>query len=418
MAIEDAAHNPLPSGTQGQMLGYTEPPAPEEVLTLRIYRFLIEQIRVEDAKAEGAFFVKRFLEGPQAIWADTQGRIFSIRDLWDISRIDDAHLQYLKNIVGWTPNLNTITDRLDADKLRKLIATSIPLWKQRGTDDALQNVITLVTGARTRVWDWFTFRWVLDETEMGEEHQGRDPWIIDLPGFPNVDEYRSNLRVVDDGTLDTVLIEELVKLMRAAGERWEISFIDFLDRFLIDGDDTQWFESGMDVPVVEGGLAKLSNSSVGEYSLVSLERASEWTNYVVYVRMRGAATQQQDVFGVLFYWDSNQDYYAAQLDMAMNAVWLIKVTGGVWNIIALQMYQHGVLTSNVFYGIRVQVSDEGATNRIKVYVDSDLIIDATDSDHSSGSIGFFHTADVSDVEVDEVEMFQLPMNTSTIDINS
>lgn len=417
MAIEDVAHNPLPLGTQGQMLGYTEPPAPEEVLTLRIYRFLIEQIRIEDAKSEGALFVKRFLEGPQSLWSDTQARIFSIKDLWDVSRIHDDHLQYLKNIVGWTPALDTITDRLDPDKLRKLIATSIPLWKQRGTEDALQSVITLVTGARTRIWNWFDFRWVLDETVMSEDHQGRDPWIIDLPGPPDVNEYTSNIRVVNDGTLDTILVEELVKLMRASGERWEISFIDFLDRFSITGDDTQWFESGLDVPVVEDGVAKLSDSLSQESAVVSLERALDWTNYVVYARIRstcpGAAT-----YSVLFYWLDSDNYYTLEVSTTANTLELRKVVSGSPTVLISAPYTHGILADNVFYGIRIQVADEGATNRIKVYVDADLVIDTTDSSLDRGSVGFGHSVGASGTELDEIELFQLPLNTSLIDINS
>lgn len=416
MSITDLSGNALPNGTMGQMLGFVEPPSPEEVLTLRIYRFLIDQIRIEDAKPEGALFVKRFLEGPQQVWSDIQDKIFGIKDLWDVSKIKDEHLQYLKNIVGWTSDLSSITDRLDADKLRKLISTSIPLWKQRGTDDAMQNVITLVTGARTRVWDWFDFRWVLDETEMGEEHEGRDPWIIDLPGVAS-DEYRSNLRVVDDGSLDHTLVVELVKLMRASGERWEVSFIDFLDRFGIDGDDTQWFESGLDVPLVASGLAQLSDNTSSEMAVVSLARALDWSHYALYARLRATSSVAGNTFGVVFYWTDSTNYYFASLDVANNTVTLKKNVGGSISTIASSTFYPGTLTSDVYYGIRVQATDEGATNRIKVYVDNDEIINTTDADLSGGSIGFFHDAGVDDTELDEIELSQIPLTTTTVDIN-
>lgn len=421
MAIQDLAGNPLPNGTQGQMLGFAEPVAAEEALTLRIYRFIIDQIRVEDAKPAGALFVKRFLEGPQEIWADTQARIFSIKDLWNINKIADEHLQFLKNIVGWTGNLETVTDRLDSDTLRKLIAASIPLWKERGTEDALQNVIELVTGARTRVWNWFDFRWVLDETEMGEEHEGRDPWIIDLPGPPANDEYRSNLRVVDDGNLDRTLVLELVKLMRAVSERWEISYIDFLDRFIIDGDDTQWFEvpTGFTLPTVEDGVAKLT-AAADEYAVISLQRAFLWENYVSYWRIRGDSTLVTGTFGGMFYVTDVDNHYQALLNTVNNTVSLVKTVAGVPSTVASVDYfalTGGPIAPDTWYGLRVQITEEGATNRIKVFVDANEVINTTDSSHIRGSAGFAHSADAVDVELDEVELFQIPLDTVSIEIN-
>lgn len=419
MAIQDSAGNAMPIGTQGKMLGYAAPAASEEALTLDMYNFLIEGIRIEDAKPEGALFVKRFLEGPQAVWKQTQASLFSIKDLWDLTKIPDGFLKYLKNILGWTGKLEAITDLLDAKTLRKLLGTSAALWKQRGTEDSLQDVLELTTGARTRVWNWFDFRWVLDETETSEEHQGRDPWIIDLPGAPNYDEYRSNVRIVDDGTLNREVVERLVKLMRAAGERWEVSYIDFMDRFIIDGDDTQWFESGFDVPTVEGGLAKLSDNTATETAVVSLARAYDWTNYAFYARLRATPAAGGDTFGLVFYWTDDDNHYAVVLDCDSNTVTLTKNVAGVPTTITTASYDaFGQIFPGVFYAYRIEVSAEGATNRIKVYVDSNEVINTTDNALSKGSVGFFHIAGVSDTELDEIELFQLPLDTTLIDINS
>lgn len=421
MSIQDIAGNPLPNGTVGQMIGFAEPVAAEEELTLRIYRFLIEQIRIEDAKPAGALFVKRFLEGPQQIWADTQARIFSIKDLWNISKIEDDHLQFLKNIVGWTSDLDSITDRLEPNVLRKLIAASIPLWKERGTEEALQNVVELITGARTRVWNWFDFRWVLDETESGVEHEGRDPWIINLPGPPTLDEYYSNLRVVDDGILDRTLVEELVKLMRPTSERWEISYITFLDRFIIDGDDTQWFElpTGVALPTVLNGVASLTDG-VFEHAVVTLPRALDWTNYVAYWRIKGTSAMSTDAFGGVFYWTDAGNNYLVMLETVTNVVSLVKVVGGFPTQIAAVDYfalTGGPIAPGTLHGLRAQVLAEGATNRIKIYVDANEVINVTDAAHSKGSAGFFHSVGNTGVELDELELFQVPLDTTLIDIN-
>lgn len=418
MAIQDIAGNPFASGSTAQMLGYTEPVASEELLALEMYRFLIDEIRIEDSK-NGHLFVKRYMEGFQEVWRTTQAKIFAIKDLWDLENIPDAFLTYLKNILGWTGKLEEITNLLDAPTLRKLLGTSAALWKQRGAEDTLQDVLELTTGSRTRVWNWFDFRWVLDETETSEEHQGRDSWIINLPGAPDYDEYKSNLRIVDDGSLDHDVVEKLTKLMRASGERWEISYIDFLDRFIIDGDDTQWFESGEDVPTVDSGVATLADDTTSEKAVVSLDRAYLWSDYAAYFRLRATPDASGDKFGVLFYWTDNQNYYAVEVDLLANSLALVKYVSGTPTTIVTASYAaFGFLYPAVYYAYRIEVTDEGATNRIKVYVDGNEVINTTDSSLTQGSVGFFHAVDVAATELDEVELFQFPLETTLIDVNN
>ena len=65
------------------VLGWKEEINVEEALKLDIYLFIIESIRIEDQN-QGAFFLKRFLQGPQEIWNKTQESIFSLKNLWDI----------------------------------------------------------------------------------------------------------------------------------------------------------------------------------------------------------------------------------------------------------------------------------------------------------------------------------------------
>lgn len=422
MAIQDLASNPVQAGTTGQMLGFVEPPVPSEVLPLRMYRFIVESIRIEDER-RGALFLKRFLDGPQFIWADTQARIFAIKDLWDLTKIEDEFLPFLKNIVGWTSDLSDITDALDSVQLRKLIGTSIPLWRERGPEDTIIDVIQLVTAAKARIWNWFDFRWVLDETEISEEHEGRDPWIIDLPGPPASDEYRSNLRVVDDGTLDHELVVNLVKLMRASGERIDISFITFLDLFSIVGDDILFdqSETGTILPIIEDGVAKLDG--VGEQKAVVDDEvradSPDWKDYVTYWRVRGkgTATGSGGEFGGMFYWTDESNYTRAVITPFDNRVRLIQVTGGTPSTLAnIDFTPFGRLYDDTFYGIRVEVVNGG---RLVVFVDSIEIINiTTPGTPTKGRLGLYAGADTDDVEFDEIEMFQVPLSTELVDINS
>lgn len=414
MSISDIAGNPLPAAQGGQVIGFIEPPAPGEVLPLKAYRFLIQPIRDADL-TDGSLFLKRFLDGYQQVWVDTQAAIFGIEDLWSVTKIANQYLPFLKNIVGWTSELKYITDQLDAPTLRRLIAASIPLWKSRGPEDALINILRLVTTARLRLWNWFQFRWITDETGLGEEHEGTDPWMISLPGEADKDEYWSNLRIVDDGTLNRTLVEDLAKLMRAGGERIEISYIDFLDLFQTDDDNNQWLALDGNRGTVSGGNLALTDSTKRERIITQLAASLQWTNYVATWRIKGT-TQ----FGGNFYATDASNYYAAYVDVATNKVQLSKVVTGTISPLANYDFSvDGVLYANVWYALRVHVGPDTGGTRIRVYLDAVLMIDYLDtsSPFTVGALGFFHLTGGT-AEMDDVEMFQLPLDETLIDVNS
>jgi len=416
MAITDLAGNSLAPGTTGQMLGYTEINA-EEILTLDAYRFLIKPIRDQDLQ-HGDLFVQRFFSGVQSVWETIQTKIFQVKDLWSITKIPDAFLVYLKYIVGWTddPYLKRITDALDSDTLRRLIAASIPFWKLRGPEDTIVDLLQLVTGQRVRIWNWFDFRWVSDETQLGEDHQGRDAWIIALPSEGDAEQW-FNVRIVDPGDLDRELVINLVKLCRPLGEKVEVSYIGFLDRFLVENDWNQWrLETGTAITVT-GGAMQLGDSSLAELALIDGTTPAAWANYVVYARIRGGdATTAGRGVGLAFYATDASNAYRAYFDIAAATLTLDKLVGGAPTTIATYTFG-AILTVNQWFGLRIHVEAESSTNRIKVYVDGEERINVTDAAHTSGTVGLFHLANTT-IEVDEVEVFETPLETETVDINS
>jgi len=72
---------------------------------------------------------------------------------------------------------------------------------------------------------------------------------------------------------------------------------------------------------------------------------------------------------------------------------------------------------DVFYAIRVEVVPEGASTRIRVFIDASPRINYLDSDHAQGTIGVGHYSN-SHIEVDGIEMFLNPMQSDFIDINT
>lgn len=418
--IQDLAYNQLTTGSTAQFLGY-EVVVEAEILDLEMYRFLTNSIRLEDL--QNGLFLKRFLQGFQGVWKTTQESIFSLKDLWDCLNIPDRLLLYMKNMVGWTDELSDITDDLDHDTLRKLISISIAFWKDRGVESTTISILELLTQAPCRIWNWFDFRWVLDETHFGEEHQGRDPHIIEIPGAGN-SEYHSNLRIVDDGYLNRSLVESVVALTRPVGERITINYLKFLDRFSYDaGNWTDSYAMGLieDVLVYEDGLGKMIDDTSYGVTRLNWPTSYQWNNYVTYARIKGTGAE----FGIGVYLthvtpfvDYSYDGYAATILPSSNQIKLSRTSGGA--LIPLDTVSYspwGILQENTWYGLRLHAYNYGGVTQLKVYVDNELIAQGTSSVFTQGSINIIHLPG-STFQVDEVEVFGIPANTKYIDINS
>lgn len=147
-----------------------------------MFLFLHKPIRDLDAK-EGGNFVERFLTGPQFVFEETEGKIEEINTILDPARTRADLLQYLKDHVGFTKELNNITNDLGENDLRKLISLAVALWKQKGTEPGYINIVRLFTGKSARVFNYFDFRWIIGETQFGESQLGDDPFLISGPGI-------------------------------------------------------------------------------------------------------------------------------------------------------------------------------------------------------------------------------------------
>jgi len=342
----------------------------------QIYNFLIEEIRKLDQQ-EGHRFVERYLIGPQTIWETNSEILQTIPNIWSITECPNRLLQYLKNIVGWTSDLDYITDELDYDTLRRLISVSVRLWKDRGPEDTINDIIYFTFDSRNRIWNWFDFRWVLDETQLGEDHQGLDPWIIDLPdptisGAENV----SNLRVVEPES--KIALEGIVELMRALNEVIEITYLKFLDQFLIEGDLTQWQDPTTYNLHVEDGVLKVGDSSSTLELAWANQLDTSWINQVVYFRVRfwsngGSPTVTITPYG----WYSAPFIFGYTI--SYNFTGLITVYGP-YGLIGSFTY---TLNEGIWYGFRFDISLQEGSVIFKVYIDGNLEYTAIDGSIST-----------------------------------
>jgi phage tail-like protein len=419
--IQDLAGN-LFITASSPMIGFIpESATVARELQLRIYNFLIEGIREED-QTNGAKFVERFLGGPQGVWNGIDATTRSLPDMWSVTKCADRFLPYLKWIVGWTSKLDYITDDMDSATLRRLIATSVPFWKIRGTEDALAEILQLTTAKRVRIWNWFDLRYISDETALGEENTGYDPWMIDLPGSPNFAERQMNVRIVDDGTLNRRLVRNLVRLTRPSGERITISYLGFLDLFTTDDDTSQWAERiGTVTPVVSNGEMMVSHANA---VYANPAAASSWQNYTVSARLRGETLVME------VYRTGDGDNYLVYIAPESSTIVLYSFVAGSPIVLAevatylsvVDFPSTGVgaggwfLRSDLFYMVRVSLVPEAGATRITVFLDGNLVISVLDAGHTKGTVGFPGLFSSTTMEVSEVEMFFNPLETDFIDI--
>jgi len=348
-----------------------------------------------------------------------------VKDLWSVTECPDEYLTYLKRIVGWTPEIEKIISGLTDAALRRLISISVPLWKSRTTEEAIVDVLNVLVPGRSRIWNWFDLRWVLDETIFAEEHQGRDPWLL---SFPDGDqEYWSNVRVVDPGVSNRTLLKDILNLMRPVGERYEIIYLKFLDLFTIDDDWSQWDVLSGKPPTVVGGSVVLENdyTNYDQEVIANVSGSESWTSYVLSGRMRGRASSAGKGYGLEVYagkyellgvlYDAS---YLAWISVADNKLYLSrKVNSSLTPLDSFDFDSIGyVLRDNIWYGLRVQILPEGGTNRIKIYFDGVLRIDDTDTVLSQGSVGVYRSLDIK-ADCDEVEVMGLPVEKDTVEIN-
>jgi phage tail-like protein len=177
MAISDLLNNPIDASSAS----FSAVGAPD-VFPHDIYSFVIESIRQCDRDA-GDQFLLRYLETFQSEFEDTYERIQSLRNLFDPEVCPAEALPYLKWIVGFTSRLDFLTGGLGEDELRLLISIGARTWKLKGTDAGVAYAIGAVTTYPVRILNWFFFRTLIDEVEVGRAELDVDAWLIDQPGM-------------------------------------------------------------------------------------------------------------------------------------------------------------------------------------------------------------------------------------------
>lgn len=221
----------------------------EPIFKQEIFKFLHKPIRDADKKTT---LVERFLQGPQSVWDDTlTPKREALIELTDPTKCPTEALQYLKPIVGFTSELNNITDNLSENDLRKLILLAIPLWKQKGLEVGYSNILRLLIGVTSRIHNWFKFRKLIGVAALGDELLEDDEWFISLVGISSKVQTNNivGLWSFENNVKDTSINKNNGELVG------EFSFSPF----------TALSASNYSINL-DGGFFRITNSSVYDFS--------------------------------------------------------------------------------------------------------------------------------------------------------
>lgn len=144
-----------------------------------IYKFIHRPLRTED-QLSGRQFLERYIFAFQRQFEQVIDKINKLPQLYDPALTPQPRL--LKDIVGFTSELDKITNDISDADLRKLISLAVALWKEKGLEVGYKDIIRLFTGKNSRVFNWFDFRYIVGEQGLAQEELGEDSWFISVPG--------------------------------------------------------------------------------------------------------------------------------------------------------------------------------------------------------------------------------------------
>lgn len=387
-----------------------EPEDPEfvEPGVPNLYAMLIKPIRDAD-KRDGGELLRRFLRRGSKLFKRRLDMIRSLATLDSPAAVRADLLQYQKNTVGFTSDLDHITAGIDTNSLRRLVSLAVPLWNKRGTSEGLVEWIRLLTGRAVQITDWFAFRWLLDENGTGL--QDADTWLIGGELTP-LDEFTSHLRVMDRGTLDRQLLLQLVGLSRLLSERIEIAIVDFLDLF----EENRGLWSNIDGPpgYIASGRFMLPPGAVEEASVVITDDAGQVVDSSLY----GAQHTSQHIFQLGAAGDAHVVTWAYREG---RPALVVTVTAGSLSIGWTGSSPIGTLPVAVFsgldYRLRIDHDYEGGSLQVKVYLDEARVVWITPSVGSAPTGTFRLSAPGSNTgttQVDQVELFRHPLRFAEV----
>jgi phage tail-like protein len=385
-----------------------------------VFRFLIKPHR--DADKDG--LLERYLGGVQERFEATHGNIDEIKDLFNVDTIPNKYLTYLKWIVGWTSELDYITDDLTSDELRKLIGLSIPMWKQKGTPAGIRAMLRLLTGQDVILRDWFHYRWIQGVSALQQAQLEADSYVVG-DAFGDRDEYLSFWYVTNELGIQKQLIHDVMELNRPQLETMDIVYAVVAEDFNQGRD--KWIWSQFDVA---GGFVA---DTVDIEMLTSFNRMRFIEDAMVFAnvgdyeneldKLVSAVIQFQDASGGEFWFMvetvDEENYTYVKVTQDDGGLDIRSVEAGVDTSVASGTWEGGFFSDGTRFTIGILCHRfEAGAKLVRVFVDSVAQFDGETNrwdltDGRSGRLGLYNPT-ANDVLLDNILISRINPHVDTV----
>jgi len=371
----------------------------------KMFLMLIESLRRQDVNTN---FLERFLQGPQLVFNRILDDISGFRLITDYRLTPDQVVEHLLWQVGFTKELAYITNELSTEDQRKLIGSAVRMWKQRYLEAGIENMVRFLTGRTVIINTWFDLRWVLGEDGFTIEPGRFTPYLMSALDDAELDEFATEIRIMDEGQLNRFLVESLIVLNRPSSERFRIIYEDFIDDFTTGFSNIyQWDILGGTSEIVDGMMVLSEDAGVA----AETPNSYDWTNYVAsWVGRLTAGGGMMLAFG----YDGVDESYLIELDVINQVANLKKYTAPtIGPVLASGPID---MTVGTWYGWKVENCWEGSSGVVKFYMDGNLVFTYTPPAEIVGSVGMATLSfPGATAEFDIVDLFQLPLDIKTVE---
>lgn len=243
-------------------------------------------------------------------------------------------------------------------------------------------------------------------------------------GFP-YDEYLSEIRIVDEGTgqgeLNRELLKALLEIQRPSSERFNVVYVDFMDKFTTPYDSGQWEEitgGGALVQfLVDEGRLTLEDDGTSAGIITNRPTAADWKDYTL--KFKAAVASDPGYVFVFFCLQDTQNTFALEIGydgFGSGYVRLIQTVSGTPTYLTGQI-PFLSLNPETYWTYTLEVFDLDPNLNIRLLIDGNLITDVTvASTFRSGNIGFVTLLGTT-LWVSEVELWQYPLEIDRVGPN-
>lgn len=237
--------------------------------------------------------------------------------------------------------------------------------------------------------------------------------FIPVPGLPffeyqeeQLDEFKTDIRVVDDGNLNKILIRRIINLMRPASERIRVIYVTQFEDFR--------FGKGDFVSIAPG--SSLANESLilpsGSIEHVDFTGNEDFKDIVLQVRQKFTIAGE---FGIRFMvQDANNFYrFVFDVDGVNSAARLEKVVAGVTTVIGAAVTIPVFLDTFYIWTITTDFNNIENETLIKTYQDGNEVHEVLDATFEQGTWGV-ESSSGGRSELSNVELFLRPLNVETV----